>query len=119
MQAKILTLARVREQLADEHGHDGRVLIAVAISTSVLYGASPFWQLVPPTESGWVFYAMIVAWVFVLCRATISGFYVWYQEYAKTHAKFSVTPIESQCLWSAYRDNLTGHMSPTFRAASW
>jgi hypothetical protein len=93
------------------------LLIAVAISTSVLYGASPFWQLVPPTESGWVFYAMIVAWVFVLCRATISGFYVWYQEYSKTHAKFIVTPIESQCLWSVSRQpdgSYVTHISGSF-----
>ena len=77
------------------------LLVAIALSLTVLCVTPQFRQLVTPTAGGWVLFATIVAWILVLCRAASPALQVWnsHKEQSKARVKFVITPVEHQCFW--------------------
>ena len=77
------------------------LLVAVALSLTVLVAVPDFRPLASPTTGTALFYATIVAWIFVIARATrpITEAALKYLNYREQRRYFFVTPIDHQCHW--------------------
>jgi len=77
------------------------MLVAIALSLSVVIAVPDFRNLASPTTATALFYVTIVAWIFVLARATrpATEAVLTYLRYREQSRYFLVTPIEPQCHW--------------------
>lgn len=77
------------------------LLAAIALSLTVLVAVPDFRGLASPTTGTALLYAAIVAWIFLLARATkpITEAVLRYLHYREQSRYFLVTAIEQQCHW--------------------
>jgi hypothetical protein len=77
------------------------LLVAIALSLTVLVAIPDFRALASPTTATALVYAAIVAWIFVLARAAkpITEAVLAYLHYREQSRYFLVTPVEGQCHW--------------------
>jgi hypothetical protein len=77
------------------------LLVAIALSLSVLLLVPRFHDLVPPAAGTSVLFAALVGWIFVACRATVPAIEVLRARRAASEARvrFVLTPVPSQCFW--------------------
>jgi hypothetical protein len=77
------------------------MLVAIALSLTVLVAVPDFRNLASPTTGTALVYAAIVAWIFVLARAAkpITETVLTYLHYREKSRYFLVTAIEPQCHW--------------------
>lgn len=77
------------------------LLVAIALSLTVLVAIPDFRALASPTTATGLVYAAIVAWIFVLARAAkpTSEAVLTYLHYREQSRYFLVTPVEGQCHW--------------------
>jgi hypothetical protein len=80
-------------------------LVAVALSLSVFASVPNFRHLVSPATNGFVPYAVVVAWIFVVTRGAQPTFKAvrLYHNHREVRHHFYVTPIEDQCHWGIAR----------------
>lgn len=77
------------------------LLVAIALSLTVLVAVPNFRDLASPTTGTGLLYGAVVAWIFVLARAAkpITEALLAYLRYREQSRYFLVTAIEPQCHW--------------------
>src|SRR5712691_10078442 len=77
------------------------LLVAIAVSLTVLVAVPDFRNLASPTTATALVYCTIVAWIFVCARAAKPGTeaLLTYLHYREQSRYFLVTPIDQQCHW--------------------
>jgi hypothetical protein len=81
------------------------LLVAIAVSLTVLVAVPAFRSLASPTTGTVLVYATIVAWIFVGARAAkpITEAALAYLRHREQRHYFFVTPIDQQCHWGVSR----------------
>ena len=77
------------------------LLVAIALSLTVLVAVPNFRDLASPTTGTGLLYGAVVAWIFVLARAAkpITEALLAYLRYREQSRYFLFTAIEPQCHW--------------------
>ena len=83
------------------------MLTAIALSLTVFVAVPDFRQLASPVIATGLIYATVVAWIFVITRATSPsiGAALTYLHYREQRRYFFVTPIDHQCHWGIAKQN--------------
>ena len=89
------------------------MLVAIALSLSVLVAVPDFRNLASPTTATALVYATIVAWIFVLARAAypMTEMVLTYLQYRERARYFLVTPIDAQCHWGVSKQADGSHVT--------